>query len=76
MSLFQLLAILLVHETDENAVLAVIEFAFLCLLPMQAGSWTLRDAKPAQKAIIFAWCIPDRQLCYHVVLSPAWILSF
>jgi hypothetical protein len=47
----------LVHEADADAILAIVGFAFLCLLPMQIRSETLKKAEPAQKIIVFAWSI-------------------
>ena len=76
----------MVYEADANAILAIVGFAFLCLLSMQARSRTLRDAKPPSEDYHFrveyftfrgtCHCIPLRHLCYNVVLSPARILSF
>ena len=47
----------MVYEPDADAVLAVVGFAYLCLLPMHVRSETLRNAKPAQSKIVLAWSI-------------------
>jgi hypothetical protein len=46
-----------VYEPDADAVLAIVGFAFLCLLPMQVMSETLRNTKLEQKIIVLAWSI-------------------
>jgi hypothetical protein len=47
----------MVYEPDADAVLAIVGFAFLCLLPMQVRSKTLRNVKPEQKTIVLVWRI-------------------
>jgi hypothetical protein len=47
----------MVYEPDADAILAIIGFAYLCLLPMQVRSETLKNAKPTHKKIVLAWSI-------------------
>jgi hypothetical protein len=47
----------MVYEPVADAILAIVRAAFLCFLPMQVRSTTLKKAKPEQKAIVIAWSI-------------------
>jgi hypothetical protein len=47
----------MVYETDANAILAIVGFAFLFLLPTLIISETIRNLKPAHKNILYTWTI-------------------
>jgi hypothetical protein len=47
----------MVYEADADALLTIAGFAFLCLLPIQVRSKTLRQAKPGNKNIVLAWSV-------------------
>jgi hypothetical protein len=47
----------MVYEPDADALLAIVGVAFICLLPMQIRSRTLRNATPEQRSLVLAWSL-------------------